>query len=177
MYAESNRLGLALMLYSHYDEIISVYDSWYDSAKSTKGGLFRKKVFAENPAKEIEKTCFICDKVNAEMEKFYDTFVYLWKRDMDFREKVLASKSFCIKHFECVLNIGKANLTASEFNDFFSLLYKKQKDDLIRVKDELDWFIKKFDYRFSNEPWKNSKTALKRSIVKIAALNVEPDDD
>jgi len=58
-----------------------------------------------------------------------------------------------------------------------NLLYKKQKDDLIRVKDELDWFIKKFDYRFSNEPWKNSKTALKRSIVKIAALNVEPDDD
>ena len=42
-----------------------------------------------------------------------------------------------------------------------------------RVNGDLDWFIKKFDYRFQNEPWKNSKDAIQRSILKTNSLFVE----
>ncbi len=35
-----------------------------------------------------------------------------------------------------------------------------------RVIDDLEWFIDKFDYRNENEPWKNSKDAVQRSILK-----------
>ena len=31
---------------------------------------------------------------------------------------------------------------------------------------DLEWFIDKFDYRNENEPWKNSKDAVQRSILK-----------
>ncbi len=43
-------------------------------------------------------------------------------------------------------------------------------DNLQRVQDDLDWFIKKSDYRFADEPWKDSRDALIRSMVKSNSL-------
>ena len=42
-----------------------------------------------------------------------------------------------------------------------------------RVSDDIDWFVKKFDYRYENEPWKNSKDALPRAITKVSGIDVE----
>ena len=42
-----------------------------------------------------------------------------------------------------------------------------------RVTDELEWFIDKFDYKNENEPWKNSKDAIQRSILKTNGLFIE----
>jgi len=43
-------------------------------------------------------------------------------------------------------------------------------DNIKRVRDDLNWFINKFDYRFVNEPWKDSKDALPKAIVKINSI-------
>ena len=42
-----------------------------------------------------------------------------------------------------------------------------------RVNGDIGWFIDKFDYRFKNEPWKNSKDALPRGIIKANHTFVE----
>ena len=42
-----------------------------------------------------------------------------------------------------------------------------------RVKEDLDWFIDKFDYRYKNEPWKNSKDALPRMLCKVNSLAIQ----
>ena len=42
-----------------------------------------------------------------------------------------------------------------------------------KVEEDIDWFIQKFDYRFKDEPWKNSKDALQRTILKVSSENVE----
>ena len=34
----------------------------------------------------------------------------------------------------------------------------------------VDWFIKKFDYRFQDEPWKDSKDAVERAILKLSGV-------
>lgn len=36
-----------------------------------------------------------------------------------------------------------------------------------RVEDELEWFTLKFDYRYQDQPWKNSRDALPRTILKV----------
>ena len=41
------------------------------------------------------------------------------------------------------------------------------------LQEDIDWFIQKFDYRFKDEPWKNSKDALQRTILKVSSENVE----
>ena len=35
-----------------------------------------------------------------------------------------------------------------------------------RVRDDVAWFINKFDHKYANEPWKNSKDSLTRAMVK-----------
>jgi hypothetical protein len=36
-----------------------------------------------------------------------------------------------------------------------------------RIQEDISWFIKKFDYRFENESWKNSKDAVERTVNKV----------
>ena len=51
-------------------------------------------------------------------------------------------------------------------NDFIDTLNAVYFENMERVNGDIGWFIDKFDYRFKNEPWKNSKDALPRGIIK-----------
>ena len=42
--------------------------------------------------------------------------------------------------------------------------------NLIRVKEDVDWFTAKFDYRNANAPWKNSQDAVPRAMQKLEGL-------
>jgi hypothetical protein len=40
------------------------------------------------------------------------------------------------------------------------------------LEGDLDWFTQKFDFRFKDEPWKNSKDALPRAIAALGGGDV-----
>lgn len=178
MYAMKNRLGLALMLTSHMDTVISEYESHYrEMFSGEKKGIFsKKKNITDNFIGKLENSCFICDKISADMDKFFDTFIFMWRKENEFKNKVLNSKGFCLQHFDKIVGLAHEKMSPGEFKEFFEILIEKQKSDLTRVKDELDWFIQKFDYRFKDEPWKNSRDALKRSVIKVASENPEKEE-
>ena len=60
-----------------------------------------------------------------------------------------------------------------DFSDFANTIIPVQKKNLSRIDDELDWFIQKFDYRFKDEPWKNSKDSVERAILKVSSASME----
>ena len=62
------------------------------------------------------------------------------------------------------------HLSGDLLKDFIIKLNFVYLDNMKRVRDDLDWFIDKFDYRYANEPWKNSKDALPRSINKTNGI-------
>ena len=64
-------------------------------------------------------------------------------------------------------------LKAADLDEFRNQIAKIEDEHLTRVEDEVEWFTKKFDYRYANEPWKNSKDALPRSIQKINSQFVD----
>ena len=33
-----------------------------------------------------------------------------------------------------------------------------------KLREDISWFCKKFDYRYEDEPWKDSKDAVERAI-------------
>ena len=175
MYEAGNRLGLALMVSSHFDEILKKYDDICGENLKEKKGFLKKTANKNNSAiGDLKDSCFVCVKVDSDMEKFYDTFLYLWKSDEDFRNKVKNTKGFCIIHFEQLLEKASKKFSEGDFNKMKNELFDLQKSNLSRVKDELSWFIKKFDYRVKDEPWNNSKDSLKRSLIKLAAFDPEP---
>ena len=61
-------------------------------------------------------------------------------------------------------------MKGSALDNFIQDINKVTIDNLKRVDADLDWFIDKFDYRYKNEPWKNSKDAVERTITKTNSL-------
>ena len=42
-----------------------------------------------------------------------------------------------------------------------------EEKNMNRIQEDISWFIRKFDYRFQNEPWKNSQDAVPRTVNKL----------
>ena len=42
-----------------------------------------------------------------------------------------------------------------------------------RVRDDVAWFINKFDHKYANEPWKNAKDSLVRATLKDTGVNIQ----
>ena len=68
---------------------------------------------------------------------------------------------------------AQKTLSSSKLNEFISDLNTLYIDNFKRVTDDLEWFIDKFDYKNENEPWKNSKDAIQRSVLKTNGLFLE----
>ena len=178
MYEKQNRLGLSLMVSTHMAEIQNRMTALLENeTREEKKTVFKKKKVQENRLSEyIEKMsagCFVCEKIENSMKRYFETFFYLWKKEDAFREKVLESQGFCVKHFGRLVSLSEKELSKKQREEFLKLIVHLQNENMERVKEELLWFISKFDYRFKDEPWGNSKDSLHRAIIKVAALNTE----
>ena len=172
LYDYGNLLGAALMLQTHMTSLLDEMKAAAENQKiPEKKGLFRKKVQVEDMPyhqvlKNRENACYICEKVDYNMERYYHTFFVLLK-DEAFREKVLASKGFCLPHFAALLQHAEQRLPDSLREWFYPTVYKLTLENLERVKGDLDWFIAKYDYRNASKPWGNSQDALPRAMQKL----------
>ena len=175
LYKNQNRLGLALILLTHTEQVIKDAEKLAKSGKPA-GGLFRKK--ETSAVKEymdgLDASCYICKRMKGMFERYLVTVFYLYEHDEAFRKKFESCKGFCNRHYALLYEIAPKQLSGRMCEDFIAALNKVYLENLKRVRDDLEWFTDKFDYRYVNEPWKNSKDALQRTIQK---LNSIPADD
>lgn len=181
MYANGNRQGLALMMNTHLDKVIE--DMKRQAAKGpggNKGGLFSKKETGSDPVvayiREIEKSCFVCDRIQMTYPRYVSTIFYLWKNDPEFRKKLVESKGFCITHYKEMYETSVGELSSKERTEFIETLNEVFFENIDRVNEDVSWFADKFDYRNKDKPWKNSKDALPRGITKLDHIFVEEDE-
>lgn len=172
MYERGNRLGMALMYQTH---TVSVLKNLEKMKPESKSGFLKKADNSKlvNYIKELECSCFICNRINDVFDRYIITIMYLWKNDNNFREKFLNSKGFCIRHYADLVEYASKELSGKELEEFMNAAEKIFIDNLKRVKEDLDWFVNKFDYRYKDEPWKNGKDALPRILGKISSVEVE----
>lgn len=174
LYQNQNRLGLALILKTHMDKIIKdVEKTSGNNLKTAVSSFFKKKSDVSEVAsylEKMEKSCFVCDKIEGTFDRYIDTMFNLYHTEQSFREKFAASKGFCTRHFKLLHSAAPSHLNGDELNDFIKLLNQLYLDNMKRVRDDLEWFINKFDYRFEKEPWKNAKDALPRSMQKTNSI-------
>jgi enamine deaminase RidA (YjgF/YER057c/UK114 family) len=185
---QSKRHGLALILDTHLIEQNKKFKKMYDAkldallknseislVKSLSNKITSKQTESEklvdqliSELSNLENKCTVCSKLNFTMDRYIDVTLYLWFKEEDFRELFNSKKGFCMKHFKVLLEGTKKHLNARETAVFVENLLKIQVDNMQRVQEEVNWFTKKFDYRYNDEPWGNSKDAVPRSIQKIA---------
>lgn len=174
LYKNQNRLGLALILKTHMDKVVADIEKLSDSgAKISTPSFFRKKGEISgvvNYLNELEETCFVCDKIENTIERYIATIFHLYHSDEAFRTTFKKSKGFCTSHYKTLYSAAPQNLSGEELNDFLKILNELYLENMKRVRDDVEWFINKFDYRYADEPWKNSKDALPRSMQKTNGI-------
>lgn len=170
LYGRQNRLGLALMLKTHADKTIKEIEKLSKGYKPAKAGLFKKKEEAASPLTayldKLSKKCFVCQKIEEVFERYIVTVFYLYEKEEEFRKTVRGCKGFCNEHYRLLLEESPKQLSAGRLSEFTSDLNEAYLSGMRRVRDDLSWFIDKFDYRYAEEPWKNSKDALQRMMTK-----------
>lgn len=175
LYDYGNALGAALMLQTYYAGLLEEFHEDAAGAKPPeKRELFQKK----QPPREdgwwqrLESrvdSCYICDKIEYNMERYYATFFALVK-DPEFREKVERSKGFCLGHFARLLKLSEEQLPQGQREWFYGKVIPLMEENLVRVKEDLDWLIAKYDYRNAGADWKNSRDALQRAMQKLEGI-------
>ncbi len=150
-----NRLGLTLILQSHLDEIC---DEIADGLIGQKGANAISRV------EKLNGSCYVCDRMEQSFSKMLATTAYLHSQDGDFRRKFTSQSAFCLPHYRRLLMAAKAELNKKEYvrfaQDAQSVLYTY----FDSLREDVAHFVKKFDYRFEDEPWGNAKDAPDRAI-------------
>ncbi len=175
MYHAKNRLGLALMMNTHNDRVIR------DLKALAKEGTTGKKLFGSKTDKspvaayidELERSCYVCNRIKDMFDRYIDTIFYMWKKDGEFVNKFKNCKGFCTCHYGLLYEEGRKRLGGKAYTDFADTLNEVYFSNMDRVNEDISWFIDKFDYRNEDAPWKNSKDALPRGIVKQNHTNPE----
>lgn len=171
LYDYGNSLGNALIMQTYLIGLRKALDAQLDSFELPgKRGLFAKKPQEELPLlqwlQEKNSTCFLCDKLNYNMRRYYATFFHLIK-DPEFRAKVEGGKGFCMHHFQELLEAAQEKLPGSQIEWFYTTVCQQMRQNLSRIQEDVDWFVDKFDYRNATAPWKNSKDAVSRTMQKL----------
>lgn len=176
MYKNQNRLGLALMLKTHMDQTIKDLTPLAKGKQSQSSGLFKKKDEGSPIVDYIDnlnRSCYVCRRINGMFALHVSSLLYLYKKEEEFRVKFRKSKGVCNQHYGLLYREGQKYLSGEIREQFLNDLNLVYLENMKRVRDDLDWFVDKFDYRYVNEPWKNSKDALPRTIIKTNSLQVE----
>jgi hypothetical protein len=175
MYDYGNALGCALMMQTYmvglFEEMTKEMDQFQLPGKR---GLFAKKGTAEETelvrwAREKQGSCYLCNKIEYNMERYFGTFFFLLK-DGEFRAKVENSKGFCMRHFLRLMELAPDQVPNGQIEWFYPTVFRLMKENMARVKGDLDWFIEKFDYRNASADWKNSRDAVSRSMQKLQGI-------
>ena len=167
---EKNRLGLAMILKTHLDRQLQETEKFTKTRIKPRNLLKNDSADFTVWAKTKENTCFVCAKIGALYPHYVGTIVYLYKKEADFREKFGKCKGFCGAHAADLIEEGRKQLHGEELQGFYDLTMKLYRDGLSRLRDDLEWFAQKFDYRFRDEPWKESKDSIERAAVKTNGL-------
>ncbi len=155
MLTRNNRLGMALTLESHLDEISrDIKRGFADSVGKTP----RKRIT------ELESSCYVCNRTDFKFSKMLETTILLWDSYPEFSSKFKAQPYFCLPHYKQMLECSQNKLSKKK-----QALFAEQCEEIVNsyletLREDVSWFCKKFDYRYEDEPWKNSKDAIERAI-------------
>lgn len=176
LYDYGNTLGNALMLQTYYLSMLDRLKAEMDSfeAPAPKKLFSKPQVSTDGTWKHIQQevdNCYICDRLNDNMERYYHTFFVLLK-DAEFRSRVENCKGFCLHHFSELIHGAEQWLPNNQRQWFYDTVFPLMENNLNRVKNDLDWLIAKYDYRNASADWKNSRDSLQRAMQKLGAGHV-----
>lgn len=174
MFDYGNTLGNAWILKTHYVKMRSEFQSItknYQPAKISLSDKLLKKNVDRNPlagwVHTKEDSCYICSRMREIYVCYIDTFFVMFEQDEEFRNKIKNCKGFCLPHFADLCEGADKKLSARSLSDYYEIMIPLMQQNLDRIQEDVDWMVEKFDYRYKDADWKNSKDAIQRGMQKL----------
>lgn len=102
---EKNRLGLALILESHMNQLREeVNDKGLAALVGKTGSAAPKRL------NRLDGSCYVCDRIEYSFSRMLSNAVLLWTEDDSFRDKVQAQPYICLPHFRMWLEAAEREL-------------------------------------------------------------------
>ena len=165
MLGRRRMLGMGLMLESHLAEV----------KKRLRGpAVFGKRAAAMSSLSELEESCYVCSRIGKNLSMMIATAAYLWESDGGygedgFKKKFAAAPYFCLPHYRALMDYASKKMNKKVFPDFYDTAYAIEEKYLDSLASDVSWFCKKFDYRYDEEPWYNSKDSVQRAVKFLSS--------
>lgn len=158
-----NRLGLALILESHLDQLRGEVE---DGALSALIG--RVGIAAPKRLSQVDDSCYICARIEHDFSRMLSNAALLYIEDEDFSKKIDAQPYFCLPHLRMWLETAQRELK-KVYPKFYKQVSAVSYEYFDTLRADVSWFCKKFDYRYDSEPWGNSKDSVERARKFLCA--------
>lgn len=123
---------------------------------------------AKKIADKIEdslSSCVVCELTSESMKKYYITIAEMFLREKEFCKLLMSSKGFCLEHYKELLKYSShAGFLQKQYLEVLSSLENKH---FTRLKEDIDKFCSKHDYRNANMPLGSAEKALPSMRVKL----------
>ena len=170
MLRRGKRLPLALILESHLAD--QKKNLGAGAAFIGKAGESAMKKFTT-----LKDSCYVCGRIEHNFTLMQETAALLWEQDPEFRTKCAAQPFFCLTHFGTFVACAKARMSRRDFADFYKAVSVQMDTFMDTLNADVSWFVKKFDYRYEDEPWGNAKDAPERAISFLSGvIHVEEEE-
>lgn len=117
-------------------------------------------------------SCVACRDLTETLTRHAEAFVHTWVSEPDFRAMVSRADPFCLPHLALV--IGQAGrLPRRSRAEVRAGLLRMEEEALRPLLAKVDWFVKKFDARFRDEPWDGAEDAVLRAVEVLAGRRGE----
>lgn len=172
MFDYGNPLGNALMMQTYLNGLMLEFEQQEkEYVPPARKPLFGKKPEPRQTGmgqwlKEKNCSCYLCQRMEESLDRYYSTFFVLIK-EPEFRAKVESSKGFCMHHFGQLMERAEQELPEKQKQWFVDTVMELMKQNLNRVKEDLDHFVEMFDYRNAGSDWRNSRDAVERTMQKL----------
>lgn len=168
MLGRKRMLGMGLILESHLAEV----------KKKLDGPVIfgDKRAAAVSALGKLECDCYVCSRIDKNLNAMIATASYLWESDSnDFRRRFAGAPYFCLPHYRALIDYSSKKMNKRLFRDFYDVAHGIEEKYIDELTGDVSWFCKKFDYRYDEEPWYNSKDSVPRAVKFLSgAPNDEP---
>ena len=153
MLSRKRRLGMGLMLESHLPEV----------QNRLKGSPI-SRLASISSLLSLEQDCYVCKRIDKNLSAMIATAVYLWESDFDFRKRFSGAPYFCLPHYRRMIDYASKKMSKRIFKEFYEVAHGIEETYVKALQGDVSWFCKKFDYRYDEEPWYNSKDSVQRAV-------------
>ena len=116
----------------------------------------------------MRETCYVCDLLSKDMQRYRFTILYLWQKDPEFRPKFQSSRGFCIPHFLDMVSEAEHSLRSQRLSAWLEEAVSLMKQALGGLERDLFAFTQLHHDAHRGLGTEEERTALARALQKLA---------